>query len=120
MTKFMKKCNDIIMGKQCRTHLAVKMHGRREITVKVGYRGLYAAFSSSCRSHAAANGVIHPSAAAFAGPGIEVQVEVTDQFSVTIADSEKFHVGVPKLNILLHALDNDSVKILHQLEHARQ
>src|SRR5213080_1436031 len=120
MTKLMKEGNDFVMGKQSWARLAVETNGRGEITVKIGYRRLYAVLPGSHSSHAAADGVIHPPAASLAGPRVEVQVEVADQFSATIAYSEKFHVGVPKLNILLHALDNDSIEILHQLEHARQ
>ena len=47
MTKFMEQGDDFVMGKQSGARLAVKTNGRGEITVKIGYRRLYAALPGS-------------------------------------------------------------------------
>ncbi len=61
MTKFMKEGDDFVMGKQSWARLAVEMNGRGEITVKIGYRRLYAVLPGSHSSHAAATASsIHP------------------------------------------------------------
>src|SRR5688500_9829715 len=98
------------MGEQGGANLTIIANRRREIAVEVCYRCLYMRSGSHSAKPAAADGIVHPASATFAGPRIQVKIKPPDQLPLRVRYVEKFRVRMPELNIRsLHRGENDPI-----------
>ena len=109
VTELVEQGDDFVMGKQRR----LAWQRRSVVAVEIGHRRLDAvALPAPC------DGVVHPGAAALAGAGIEVEVELADLLAAMVGNLEEFHVLMPHWR--LGRADMQAIDGFHHLEHAGQ
>src|SRR5450830_1126576 len=109
MAKFMEQSDDFVVRKVRRFCYTINRCWLSEVTHKIGDGRL----QSFCGQSASAR-IIHPCTTAFAVTGIQIEIEMTDQFAISFNPVE-LDVRVPSAGLVRFDVDRKE-----GLNHAKQ